>query len=29
MKPLRDVGVNAEKVEQLKQIQAEREKSNE
>jgi len=29
MKPLRDVGINAEKVEQLKQIQAEREKSNE
>ena len=29
MKPLRDVGINAEKVEQLKQIQAEREKANE
>ena len=29
MKPLRDVGINAEKVEQLKHIQAEREKSNE
>ena len=29
MKPLRDVGINAEKVEQLKQIQAEREKTNE
>ena len=29
MKPLRDVGINAEKAEQLKHIQAEREKSNE
>ena len=29
MKPLRDVGINAEKVEQLKHIQQEREKSNE